>query len=306
MRVLLWIWILYSSGLTGGKEPTDLLIPQGWKGNPWGPVATAARKSGELPPIVDTPIMKEWDEWARKHLKTGDILFRRGDARILAGFFPFSRFIANVSGSQYSHIGTLVFEDGEPVVYDTTKASVRRQPLKVWVLDNTGPFGVKRLKAPYRNRIPKVVEYLNSVYQKQVPFDYELSTDDRELYCVEMAEKAFRHAGLTLSEPILLADMERINEFPLCVMGFTTFTSLKLDQQVFFPGNERHGIWSSPLLETVCQSPMPEPGHVGVPHPPKVVAAATASANPPSTSPANPPQPGGSSVAGRPGQPPRN
>ena len=66
-----------------------------------------------------------------------------------------------------------------------------------------------------------------------------------------MAEKAFRHAGLTLSEPVLLADMENINQFPLCVLGFTTLTSLKLDQAVFFPGNERHGIWSSPLLETV-------------------------------------------------------
>ena len=90
--------------------------------------------------------MKQWDQWGRKVLKTGDILFRRGDARILGGCFPFSRFIANVSGSQYSHIGTVVIEDGEPVVYDTTKASVRRQPLKVWVLDNTGAFGVKRLK----------------------------------------------------------------------------------------------------------------------------------------------------------------
>ena len=97
--------------------------------------------------------------------------------------FPFSRFIANISGSKYSHIGTVIFEDGEPVVYDTTKASVRRQPLKIWVLDTTGPFGVKRLKPEYQGRVPKVVEYLHRVYEKQVPFDYELSLDDRELYC---------------------------------------------------------------------------------------------------------------------------
>ena len=259
MRVLLWLVLAFNGGggATGGKEPTDLLAPPGWQGNPWGPAATAARKSGEIPAIPETPLMKQWDQWGRKVLKDGDILFRRGDARILGGFFPFSRFIANVSGSQYSHIGTVVIEDGEPVVYDTTKASVRRQPLKVWILDNTGAFGVKRLKSPYRDRIPKVVEYLHSVYRKQVPFDYELSPDDRELYCVEMAEKAFRHAGLVLSEPVLLADMENINQFPLCVLGFTSLTSLKLDQAVFFPGNDRHGIWSSPLLETVYQMQPP-------------------------------------------------
>ena len=254
MRVLLWLLLVYNGGEDRGKEPTDLLIPPGWQGNPWGPAATAARKSGELPAIPDTPLMKQWDQWGRKVLKDGDVLFRRGDARILGGMFPFSRFIANISGSQYSHIGTVAIEDGEPVVYDTTKASVRRQPLKIWILDNTGPFGVKRLRPEYRNRIPKVIEYLHSVYEKQVPFDYELSTDDRELYCVEMAEKAFRHAGLILSEPVILADMENINQFPLCVLGFTSLTSLKLDQAVFFPGNDRHGIWASPLLETVFQT----------------------------------------------------
>jgi Permuted papain-like amidase enzyme, YaeF/YiiX, C92 family len=275
MRVLLWLLVAISGGHDGGKEPTDKLVPPGWQGNPWGPAANAARRSGEIPPIPDTPVMKQWDQWGRKALKNGDILFRRGNARILGGMFPFSRFIANISGSKYSHIGTVVFEDGEPVVYDTTKASVRRQPLKVWILDNTGAFGVKRLKPEYQSRIPKVIEYLHTVYKQQVAFDYDLSLDDRELYCVEMAEKAFRHAGLILSEPVLLADMENINQFPLCVLGFTSLTSLKLDQAVFFPGNERHGIWSSPLLETVYESKPPV--QVKTPKSPSPVSSAPAS-----------------------------
>jgi hypothetical protein len=231
--------------------------------------------------------MKEWDRWGRQVLQTGDLLFRRGDARILRGWFPFSRFIANISGSKYSHIGTVVVEDGEPIVYDTTKASVRRQPLKIWILDNTGAFGVKRLKPPYQRLVPRVVEYLHDVYKRQVPFDYELSPDDRDLYCVEMAEKAFRHAGLTLSEPVLLADMENIHQFPLCVLGFTSLTNLKLDQAVFFPGNERHGIWASPLLETIYPPP---PGRAAKPVEPTQKPAT--------------PRP--KSVAGRPASNPRN
>ena len=255
MRVLLWL-AMAISGRHDGLEATDRLVPPGWKGNPWGPVATAARKSGEFPPIIDTPEMTQWDRWGRQILRTGDIVFRRGDARVLGGFFPFSRFTANVTGSQFSHTGTVVIEDGEPVVYDTTNPSVRRQPFKVWALDNTGPFGAKRLKPQYRDRIPKVVEYLRKVYQQQVPFDWELSNDDRNLYCLEMTEKAFRNAGLVLSQPVVLHDMENINQFPLCVLGFTTFSPLKLDQAVFFPGNERHGVWSSPYLETIYSEPV--------------------------------------------------
>lgn len=298
MRVLLWLVMVYA-GRHDGLEATDRLVPPGWVGNPWGPAATAARKAGQLPPIVDTPEMVLWDRWGRQVLRTGDILFRRGDARVLGGFFPFSRFIANASGSQFSHTGTVVVEDGEPVVYDTTNPSVRRQPFKVWVLDNTGPFGAKRLKPAYRNRIPKVVEYLKAVYEKQVPFDWELSNDDRNLYCLEMTEKAFRYAGLALSEPVVLADMENINQFPLCVLGFTSLSPLKLDQAVYFPGNDRHGIWASPYLETIYSEPV-----VRSPRPPKAKPPVLAPA--PSVDAPRPAAPQQKSIADRAGTPPRN
>ena len=68
---------------------------------------------------------------------------------------------------------------------------------------------------------------------------------------MEMTEKAFRSAGLTLSEPVRLGEMENAAQFPICMFAFSTLTKLRLDLPVFFPGNDRHGIWSSPLLETL-------------------------------------------------------
>ena len=304
MRVLLWL-AMAVYGRHDGLEATDRLVPPGWVGNPWGPVATAARKSGEIPPIVDTPEMKQWDLWGRQALRTGDIVVRRGDARVLGGMFPFSRFTANITGSQFSHTGTVVIEDGEPVVYDTTNPATRRQPFKVWALDNTGPFGAKRLKPAYRDRIPKVVEYVRDVYQKQVPFDWELSNDDRNLYCLEMTEKAFRHAGLVLSEPVVLADMENINEFPLCVLGFTTFSPIRLDQAVFFPGNDRHGVWSSPYLETIYSEPVTKSRNPPKAKPPTLVPAKPVAPRPAANAP-RPTAPQQKSVADRSGLAPRN
>ena len=170
-RLFGWMLALAIQG-SDGYEPTDRLIPPGWQGNPWGPVATKARETGQLPPLTMTPLMTGWDRWGRATLHDGDIVFRRGDARIAFGWFPFSRFIANASGSAYSHVGTVVIENGECYVYDTTKAGVRRQPFYVWVLDNVGDVGVKRLKPEYQSHVPEVVAYLHRTYDQQVPFDY--------------------------------------------------------------------------------------------------------------------------------------
>lgn len=254
MRTLVWLMMLVFNS-HDGLEATDRLVPQGWKGNPWGPEITKARESGEIPPIPMSPAMAQWDKWGKQVLKDGDILFRRGDAKLLRGHFPFSRFIANCSGSQFSHTGIASIENGEPVVYDTTKAGVRRQPFAVWVLDNVGPFGVKRVRPEYQAYAPKAVKFCRDMFVKQVPFDFELSDDDRAFYCVEMTEKAYRNSGLPLAEPIRLGDMENISKYPICVMAFLKFSPLRLDQLVFFPGNERHGIWSSARLTTVYAPP---------------------------------------------------
>src|SRR2546430_981537 len=138
-------------------EMSERLAPPGWQGNYWGPEATKARHEGRMPPIVVTPHMARWDRWGRGMLRNGDIVFRRGDARIGRGYFPISRFLANASNSPFSHTGIVSIEEEGPVVYDTTRYGVARQPFCVWVLDNVGWFGVKRLRPELRGAIPKVL-----------------------------------------------------------------------------------------------------------------------------------------------------
>jgi len=238
-------------------ELSERMAPPGWQGNYWGPEATKARHEGRMPPIVMTPHMTNWDRWGRKVLQDGDIVFRRGDARLAHGYFPISKFYANCTNSPFSHTGVVLIEEEGPVVYDTTRTGVARQPFCVWVLDNVGWIGVKRLRPEYRGSIPKVREYCHRVFDEQVPFDYELGEDDKKLYCVEMTEKAYRAAGVKLSDPIKLGDMERAPEFPICMFGlriasiYSLEHPLTFDTRVFFPGNERHGIWSAKQLVTV-------------------------------------------------------
>ena len=200
--------------------------------------------------------MKRWDAWGKKTLRDGDILFRRGDARILFGRFPMSRFIANVSGSHFSHTGDRRLRGG-PRRSSTTRprrasAASRSRSGSSTTSARSASSGSR---PPTRTASPACSPGVRATYERQPPFDYDLEPDDNALYCMEMTEKAFRSAGLTLSEPVRLGEMENVAQFPICVFAFSTLTKLRLDQPVFFPGNDRHGIWSSPLLLTVYAPP---------------------------------------------------
>jgi hypothetical protein len=239
------------------REMSERLAPTGFVGNYWGPEATEAREEGKLPRVFMTPHMMRWDLWGRQVLRDGDIVFRMGDARVLHGYFPMSRFLANCSNSPFSHTGIVAIEKEGPVVYDTTRPAVARQPFGVWALDNVGNFGVKRLRPEYRGAVPQVLAYCRRVYQEQVPFDYDLGLDDSALYCIELTQKAFMAAGIELCKPIHLGDMERAAEFPACMFGlrfasqYTLEHPLDFDTLVYFPGNDRHGIWSAKQLMTI-------------------------------------------------------
>jgi hypothetical protein len=129
-----------------------------------------------------------------------------------------------------------------------------------------GVLGLKRLRPEHRDAIPKVVAYCHKVFDEQLPFDYELSDDDKALYCVEMTEKAYRSAGIKLSNQVKVGDFERAADYPICLIGLGIASKFQLnrpltaDTLVYLPGNERHGIWAAKQLMTVIP-PTYAPGY---------------------------------------------
>ncbi len=94
---MLWFYCLMAGlGMAhnDASEATDWMKPATWRGNFWGPAATRARESGELPPLPTNPRLTQWAAWGKAVLKDGDVVFRLGDAKALGGVFPLSRFIA--------------------------------------------------------------------------------------------------------------------------------------------------------------------------------------------------------------------
>jgi Permuted papain-like amidase enzyme, YaeF/YiiX, C92 family len=256
LRIICWM-IALATYEPGAAEATDWMKPSTWSGNYWGPVATRARSAGHLPPLPSSPEMGRWHRWGRKVLRQGDIVFRLGDARVVRGMVPLSRFIARATGSPFSHTGIVAIEDGSPVVYDCSSPSIQRQPFEIWMLDSLGAPAVKRLKPEHRERIGGVIDYCRAAFERQVPFDDGFRMEDDSLYCVEFTEKAFRSQGLALSQPIRIGDWEYLASFPLTalliqpVSGLVLDRPITLEQTVYVPGNERNGVWACPLLETV-------------------------------------------------------
>lgn len=257
-----------AGGCRGAGETTDRMVPPWWRGNPWGPKANAARLRGELPTIPNNPEMVAWEDWGRRNLRDGDILFRMGDARAALGIFPFSRISAAIAGSRFSHSGIVAVEGGEPVVYDTTTTGPQRQPFPIWVLDTRGGFAIKRPRPEYQRYAAGAVAFCRSVYHAQVPFDFGMRLGDDRLYCIELTERSYRAAGLPLSTPVRLDHLPRYHEFPWTVRLMKLATSMEPHQRAYVIGNESIGIWSSPALETVYEAPHPRPPLADRPEPP--------------------------------------
>ena len=113
-----------------------------------------------------------------------------------------------------------------------TRTSVNRQPFCVWVLDNVGSIGVKPLRPEYSDAIPKVVAYCRSIFNEQVPFDYDLQLDDERLYCIEMTEKAYRSRALSCRGRSISATWNVLASSPSrcsgCGLRRNTFRSTQL------------------------------------------------------------------------------
>jgi Permuted papain-like amidase enzyme, YaeF/YiiX, C92 family len=250
---------LFGTGCALPSSPTMATVPREWRrANPWGPQANAARAEGKLIPLFYTQEMAEWAEFGRRNIQDGDILFRYGQSYKPYEIFT-SRLIAGVEDNRFSHDGIAHWEGDTLTIYDAEPdpQGIRKIPFEFWVLDVADhSLVIKRLRPDFRCFIPKAIAYCEEVYQKQVPFDDALQPDDRKLYCSELIEKAYRSAGVVLSEPLPITCFPHYHRWMPIQPLVTLFTPIRVNVPVFALGNPHYGTFGSPLLETAYeQSP---------------------------------------------------
>lgn len=118
--------------------------------------------------------------------QNGDLLFRRGN-----GFFsPYFAHFASKE-KEFSHVGILCRNGDSIFVYHieadelTGEGNVRKEPLNIFLKD-VKHFDVRQLNLTFDDRIA-VIHTIDSLYQKQVPFDidFDLNTHNT-FYCTEL------------------------------------------------------------------------------------------------------------------------
>ncbi|WP_419193370.1 YiiX/YebB-like N1pC/P60 family cysteine hydrolase [Kolteria novifilia] len=195
-----------------------------------------------------------WDQWAKDHLQSGDIVFGMGDARACMGLFRFSRVSTRMAASRYSHTGLISCEDGEVYVYDMAPEGARRKRFSQYLVeDNVMNLAVKRLSPEKRHLAEAAVKYCQDVYERQPNFDRQFVMGPEKLYCTEMVVLAYRSAGIDLCEPIRIDEFPNYDKFPITTFIGRLVPPFTPETQVFVPGNEQIGIWSSPDLDVVYE-----------------------------------------------------
>lgn len=200
-----------------------------------------------------------WQRFAEATLQDGDVLFRLGNARTHL-VMNFSRLTAFITASRYSHTGIFRWSGDRPEVVDITESGIRVQAFPTWmreVADNE--FAVRRLKPAYRDRIPEVLAYLQDRIEARPQFDYKFDLGNDEYYCVELTERAFRAAGLPLSEPVPADDLPRADQIPVWMWLVRTVGGVDTNNPVFVAGNDDYGVYASDKLEAVFCSADAEP-----------------------------------------------
>jgi len=136
---------------------------------------------------------------ARHSIHTGDIILRSG-----RDFTSYRIRELSQKDKTYSHAGIALVKDTNVFVYhvippdlDESKAdsTVRLEPLEQFAKPSKCfGFGIVRYKLS-DEEIIRSMHYLDSIYQKKVPFDrlFDLS-ESNTMYCSEMVDNSLRYA----------------------------------------------------------------------------------------------------------------
>lgn len=145
---------------------------------------------------------------ARWHgrLHNGDLLFRRGNeavSEVVLGLDP---------GSEYSHVGIVVFEGNQPMVVHAAPAEDRHERSIVKVepvtrflaFDRSSGMVVYRLKKAHLISTEAIMQLAARealrLAKADTPFDsaFDLNTTD-QLYCTELVWYVYRKVGIDLA-----------------------------------------------------------------------------------------------------------
>lgn len=204
-------------------------------------------------PGARNPHRDAWNAWACNHLQSGDIVFLRGECRILMDLVDFSEFVTQLTGSPWSHVGLVVVEDREVVVYDIVSAGTRRLTFGAVMSDPLVHVAeVCRPMGETAEAIPQAAAFAQEQHRRGVRFDHQFRHDNDRLYCSELVEAAYRAGGVELSQPVKIADLPGYGKDRRVEAVLHRVVGIDADQAVYLPGNADRGLRAHSDLQQIA------------------------------------------------------
>jgi hypothetical protein len=218
-----------------------------------------------MEPTYDSPQRHLIVESLTKYgLQTGDILFRKSDAKGPYGL-PFMSLVQSLTKSKYTHAALVVWVDmgiRVPFVLEITDVGTMFYRLIDWLIFCIdGDLAVYRLNRPLsEDEDLKLKAAMNTCLLNDADYDYTFE-DEKKYYCVENVVEMYRSAGIELCQPKLIKDIVGPKKWPLIVAGNWAYSkltkgsaSLPMDKGMYFVGNETNGgLMASPHLVKVVE-----------------------------------------------------
>jgi hypothetical protein len=158
--------------------------------------------------------------------------------------------IQRATHSPYSHVGLVLFRDGEPFVFEAI-ATVSYTPLAAWTRrGDGGRYVVKRLNRPLTDsEVAKLHAAARNFDGKTYDLYFEWS--DERIYCSELVWKMYEEAlGLKLGKLQKLREFDLADPVVKAKLRERYGTQVPLDEPVISPA----ALFASPLLK-----PVPDP-----------------------------------------------
>lgn len=183
-------------------------------------------------------------------LEPGDLIFRQGEAQV-AGSINFSKFVAQLSDSDFSHVVLVQRVDTEALIIDVSIQGLQRYYLIDWLMEGRKNIVVKRLKSEYRKYIPTILNVAEKIIIEDPLYDEYFQENNDTFYCIEAVDYCFRKAGLPLADKIPINQLPNYSDFCILLPVVALIRNLDLSTPVAVAGNDKIGLFSSPHLETV-------------------------------------------------------
>jgi uncharacterized protein YycO len=159
--------------------------------------------------------------------------------------------IQKATHSRYSHMGMVLFRDGQPYVFEAA-AGVRYTPLKQWInRGEDGHYVVKRLIDATHVLGPIAIERLHGEADKYAgkAYDSAFEWTDERFYCSELVWKIYDRAlHIDIGHTQQLKDFDLDDPVVKSALQDRYGKSIPLEQQVISPA----AMFNSPKLVTVA------------------------------------------------------